>query len=357
MNEGMENEEEMIEEENTEKISHTPIVITGNEKYQFLSASKNILAGGIAGSFAKTVTAPLARLTVLYQVSPILAAQGGQTKIKVDDSLWKSMRNIVRTEGFFSLWKGNFTAVIHRFPFSAINFASFEALRFYTSNMEDTMLHRIGCGGLAGAIACFICYPLDLVRVRLTVGTITDNAVNAKDKKPKLTSKIMDMFAETLEKDGFRGLYRGLTVTLLVAVPNYALSFGVYGQVKKYMLHEKKGTFVHKKTGHLTATGSLISGCISGMFCSTVLFPIDVIRKRMQVSGGSSSSSKSSPQQPNISKPKGFVAHARSITAADGLRGFYRGLFPELLKVCPMVALTFCSYEISKNFLDQYYPS
>lgn len=349
----MENEEELVEEANTDKLPHI-VVLTETEKSQLRSAEKNVIAGGIAGSFGKTVTAPLSRLTVLYQVGPLLkqhAHLSGGTQIKIEDSLWQTVRSIVRREGLFSLWKGNFTAVIHRFPFSAINFASFEALKsFQFPYIErDSVVHRVICGGCAGAIACFACYPLDLARVRLTVGTGSNTPT---ERKSRLTSKIVDTLAPIIEKEGVRGLYSGLGVTLLVAVPNYALSFGVYGQVKEYLL-KNHAMFTNKKTGHLTPTGSLLSGSVSGIFCSCVLFPVDVIRKRMQVMGSTKSASSDNP---GVQQRKGFFDHAKAILKNDGVRGFYRGLAPELLKVCPMVAITFCTYEMSKDLLDQMFP-
>ena len=41
----------------------------------------------------------------------------------------------------------------------------------------------------------------------------------------------------------------------------------------------------------------------------------------------------------------------RLIYAGAGLRGFYRGLVPELLKVTPMVGVTFFMYETTLGML------
>jgi hypothetical protein len=41
-------------------------------------------------------------------------------------SLSAGLRKIVDRGGFFSLWRGNATSVLHRFPYSAINFYVYE---------------------------------------------------------------------------------------------------------------------------------------------------------------------------------------------------------------------------------------
>jgi hypothetical protein len=62
---------------------------------------------------------------------------------------------VVRQEGFFSLWKGNLATILHRFPYAAVNFSAFEwaklRLQDHTSN---DVARRLMAGGFAGLIAC-----------------------------------------------------------------------------------------------------------------------------------------------------------------------------------------------------------
>ena len=66
-----------------------------------------MIAGGFGGCVGKTVTAPLSRITILYQVGVVPAGANSF-------SIIQAMLGIVRREGVTSMWKGNLTAVIHR---------------------------------------------------------------------------------------------------------------------------------------------------------------------------------------------------------------------------------------------------
>ena len=310
-----------------------------------------MIAGGIAGSVGKTATAPLSRITILYQVSPIInpiassvasaTLPGSSVHHVVGDfsgnSLWGAMRQVLKSEGALSFWKGNLTSVLHRFPYSAINFTAYELTRdslCYVMNKKDNEIAtpgiRFASGAISGAAACFACYPLDLVRTRLTV-SVSPGAVR---------QGIVGTISKILRDEGPYGLYRGLHVSLAVAVPSLGIGFGVYGTVKELIIeHDIKA--LKGRDGHINPLGSMLSGALSGVLSSLLTFPADVVRRRMQLIGESSAAQMS---------PSAFHETIR-IFKAGGIRGMYRGIVPELLKVTPMVGITFSVYELVADAL------
>ena len=88
-----------------------------------------MITGGTAGTLAKTATAPLSRLTILYQVHAV-AKNGGHFKsYSMNQPMINVIRDIAKQEGVLSFWRGNLTAAIHRFPYSAVNFAVYDFVR------------------------------------------------------------------------------------------------------------------------------------------------------------------------------------------------------------------------------------
>lgn len=299
-----------------------------------------MIAGGIAGCVGKSITAPLSRLTVLYQVAPLLQ-NNHQTTVRGHESITSAFLRIIRQEGWRSLWKGNGTAVLHRFPYSAVNFATFamcsEHLSFAYPSADGSTI-RLASGAVAGAVSCVACYPLDIIRTRLTVGIPSPHS--------HAPLHIRSVLIDILQREGFRGLFSGLPASLAVAVPTYALSFGVYGGMKELLLHHGGIFSKPAQKDHLSIVGSLLSGSITGVVSAGLMFPLDVVRKRCQVAGIITSSSSSTS----------IIHNIRNIYLADGLRGFYRGISAEILKVVPMVAVTFCAYEVCKDLLDRLLP-
>jgi len=89
------------------------------------TALKQLFSGGVAGALAKTVTAPLSRLVILFQVHSLVSTKGSAAP-KFANSTLDGAKKVVEREGVFAFWKGNGTSVLHRFPYSAINFYVYE---------------------------------------------------------------------------------------------------------------------------------------------------------------------------------------------------------------------------------------
>jgi solute carrier family 25 protein 16 len=84
----------------------------------------------------------------------------------------------------------------------------------------------------------------------------------------------------------------------------------------------------------------LLIGAVAGATAQTVSYPFEVIRRRQQVGG--------------VMRPShwlGFRETTRDVWARGGWRGFFVGLSIGYLKVVPMTAVSFASWEWGKRIL------
>ena len=319
-----------------------------------VSPYNSVLAGGCAGCIGKTLTAPLSRLTILYQVGPLLKQHvRGAGAIAQENnfmSLLYESKRVVQEEGILAFWKGNLASVMHRFPYSAINFSIYEGVKslFRSMGYDETPAVRLICGATGGGVACAAAYPLDLVRTRLSVET---GATSRRAEGEFGKSRIFGIIRDILRREGPQGLYRGLFVSMSVSVPNLAIGFSVYGTMKEKMLTDPNPFWrrfrTHPSSGSdvpvaMNAPGAMVSGAFGGVISSIIVFPLDVVRRRMQVIGSAQT----------IGAPKGgALSLLGGIVRQEGVKGLYRGIVPELLKVTPMVGITFCAYEMTLALL------
>lgn len=88
------------------------------------------------------------------------------------------------------------------------------------------------------------------------------------------------------------------------------------------------------------ATGTI--GAFSGAFGASVVYPINLLRTRLQAQG-----TKAHPQTYT-----GVVDCARKTISKEGVRGLFKGITPNLLKVAPAVSITYVVYENSKRLMS-----
>jgi solute carrier family 25 phosphate transporter 23/24/25/41 len=80
-------------------------------------------------------------------------------------------------------------------------------------------------GAFSGAFGASVVYPLNVLRTRLqTQGTVLH---------PFTYDGVADVTRRTIRAEGFRGLYKGLTPTLLKVAPAVSISYVVYENAKR----------------------------------------------------------------------------------------------------------------------------
>lgn len=97
-------------------------------------------------------------------------------------------------------------------------------------------------------------------------------------------------------------------------------------------------------------SGDATAGVLASVLAKTGVFPLDLIRKRLQVQG---------PMRARYAGGKipvygqGLWRTGKSIVNQEGLRGLYRGLGVGLVKSAPASAITMWTYERALKVLKE----
>ncbi|KKA20527.1 Uncharacterized protein T310_5446 [Rasamsonia emersonii CBS 393.64] len=330
------------------------------------------IAGGVAGAVSRTIVSPLERLKILLQIQS--AGRDDYNRL----SVWKALVKMGREEGWRGFMRGNGTNCIRIIPYSAVQFGSYnfykkvsntipadssspqEPFRFSLLRSEQYCLgfafsafhtelivpqfaepspgaelspiSRLICGGIAGITSVTVTYPLDIVRTRLSIQSASFAALGNRTPGEKLPGMFQTMVLMYKNEGGFLALYRGIIPTVAGVAPYVGLNFMVYESVRRCLTPEgDKNPSSFRK---------LLAGAISGAVAQTCTYPFDVLRRRFQ-----------------INTMTGMGYHYTSIwdaikiiVAEEGIRGLYKGIVPNLLKVAPSMASSWLSFEVTRDF-------
>ena len=327
---------------------------------------REVIAGGMAGATAKSAVAPLERCKILFQTGKLHSA-----------GVFPTLSEIFRMEGLRGLFRGNGAAVLRIVPYSSIHFGLYEHYRraivtaVYGQRADHhgvTPLIDLIAGSASGATAVSITYPLDLVRTRLAYATevsvekpMTENSHNTqqkqvfKSKTARAAHSISGVFLTTVRGEGWRGLYHGVGASMYGILPYAGLKFFVYQHLKQaYIAAFGINAAVPGESGstqkRLPVPAMLVCGGIAGLVAQTATYPLDVVRRRMQVEG-----LKHKAVGQNLgceALPSSTVPALLAILRQQGWRVLYSGLSINYMKVVPSTAIGFTLYDYLKSALD-----
>jgi hypothetical protein len=135
-------------------------------------------------------------------------------------------------------------------------------------------LSSLVAGSFAGLCATVSTYPLDLLRTRF-----------AAQQQHRVYTSLWHAATHIVEREGIGGLYVGITPTLIGIVPLMALQFGCYEAFKQGLRNAKAEPGVDPNTLPLSFVEQSTAGFSAGVISKFLTMPLDVIKKRFQVSG------------------------------------------------------------------------
>tara|TARA_B100000405_G_scaffold302640_1_gene266490 strand:+ start:61 stop:1659 length:1599 start_codon:yes stop_codon:yes gene_type:complete len=328
-----------------------------------VNAIESLVAGGLAGAVAKTTIAPADRVKIIYQVDPhrpFTLASAARTA-----------RDIVTTEGPLGLWRGNGVMMARVVPYAGVTFLSYPRYEAAAKRACETIFGdkagegggeeggskriavRFIAGSAAGATATTLTYPLDLMRARYAAsGTVASNP-NSSFKPPsdggfkprpgvppasQTQVAGMSVVSNILRQEGIRGLYGGLTPTLVGIIPYAGISFATFETLKGTW--RKRAKAKAEAAGEVWDPGApgaaqmpvttrLLFGGLAGLFAQSMTYPLDIVRRRIQVTG----------------RAGGYESPWKAlfdIARTEGLRGgLYKGVTMNWVKGPVSVAVSF----------------
>ncbi|EEQ34621.1 mitochondrial thiamine pyrophosphate transporter [Microsporum canis] len=287
-----------------------------------------VVAGAIAGLVSRFCIAPLDVVKIRLQLQ-VHSLSDPLSHRDVKGPIYKgtisTLVAIARQEGITGLWKGNIPAEILYICYGGIQFTAYRSVTqllhlLPPQHRAPAPVESFISGATAGGVATASTYPFDLLRTRF--------AAQGNDKVyHSLASSIRDIYRH----EGPSGFFRGISAAVAQVVPYMGLFFAAYESLRQPI------SYVDLPFG----SGDATAGIIASVMAKTGVFPLDLVRKRLQVQGPT----RSRYVHMNIPEYHGVVSTIQTIVRTQGIRGLYRGLTVSLIKAAPTSAVTMWTYE------------
>ncbi|TKX27339.1 putative mitochondrial carrier protein 1 [Elsinoe australis] len=296
------------------------------------SAATNLIAGGGAGMMEALACHPLDTIKVRMQLSRRARAPGAKRR-----GFIKTGVEIVKRETPLGLYKGLGAVVTGIVPKMAIRFTSYEWYKQLLASSDGSVSSRgTFLAGLAAGVteAVAVVTPMEVIKIRLQA---QHHSMADPLDVPKYRNAAHALYT-VVKEEGVGALYRGVSLTALRQGTNQAVNFTAYTELKAWIQARQPDPNTALPSWQ-TAFIGLISGAM-GPMCNA---PIDTIKTRLQ----------KTPAQPGETAVGRIVNIGSMMWKQEGVRAFWMGITPRIMRVAPGQAVTFAVYEFLKGVLEK----
>jgi solute carrier family 25 folate transporter 32 len=264
----------------------------------------------------------------------------------------------VHHEGILGLYQGWVPAVIG----SAVSWGGYfyfyerlkRALVDYKTNTQNSVMPTsqvlnsfdnffLACS--AGGIMVAMTNPIWLIKTRMQLQMKrTGERHNIKPYKGML-----DAASRIIKDEGYLALYKGSGPALLLT-SHGGVQFVVYEYLRKHFHFTRAQRSSDKAKDSVwhrleLSVGYLSMGAIAKIAASTVTYPLQVIKARMQQRSESLEITADGEVRAVQRHYRGMTDTCKRILHQEGGLGFFKGLVPNAIRVAPGAAITFVVYE------------
>ncbi|KAK1738264.1 mitochondrial carrier protein [Skeletonema marinoi] len=283
------------------------------------NAIHDLLAGGIAGSAGIFVGHPLDSLKVRMQMS----SGGGGSSIRTILS---------QSSTLGSVWNGLPAPLAGAAALNACIFLTYGSTtrlwdKYDTTNGNNvdeskSLAKEAICGGITGFVSSFIMCPTEHIKTKQQLNaTMYRNSFHATQ--------------QIFTTHGFVGLNRGFVATAIRQSPGFCVYFGTYERLK-----DSLQTHNNIKCSQLIA--SILAGGFAGSFSWAIVYPIDLIKSRIQA------------LPMDCSKNDRSIVHiGKSILKESGWKALYRGFGITVLRAFPVNAVILTTHSELRGLFER----
>lgn len=282
---------------------------------------KSLAAGGVGGVCAVLTGHPFDLIKVRCQNGMASSTMQAIRSIISDARLKPTGTTAFNTmKGFY---KGVIPPLLGVTPIFAVSFWGYDMGKKLVSSSSSSSSSQLSVGQMAAA-GFISAIPTTAVtapteRIKVVLQTSSEGSIISSAKK-------------IIDTGGVRSLFKGSLATLARDGPGSALYFASYELSKNYL---NRGANVDQ----INIKNVCLAGGIAGMAMWIVVFPVDTIKTKLQASSTS----------------KSMINATKEIyNTRGGIKGFFPGLGPALLRSFPANAATFLGVELTHSLFKKY---
>ncbi|KAF9402402.1 hypothetical protein BGZ94_004943 [Podila epigama] len=283
----------------------------------------DFVAGSLGGMAQVTVGQPMDTIKTRLQIE----GPSGRFSGPMD-----CLRKTIQNEGFLGLYKGMASPLVGVAAVNALLFAAYSNLKKIQEPYPGARLtlNQIALAGAgAGIVNAVLASPVELLKIKMQAQYGAGSTVRY--------SGPIDCARQLIKEHGIRhGLMRGYWITVLREIPGYAGFYAGFEGMKRFLTPQGADPAEYQH-GLL---GLMASGASGGVAYWFACYPLDMLKSKIQ-------------NQAN--PPKGafyILESAKEVYKEGGIKPFFRGFSPTIIRAVPAAAATFTTYELVMRALS-----